>query len=234
MEVLEPIWSFKFGTFKVDIVPEVVVQWIIMLAIIIVALLLTRNLSIKPNKRQSVVESLYTSARDLIADAMGEDYLGYIPYIGTLAVFLLLMNFMALIGLPSPTKNFSVTVGLAITTFFMIQFNAIKRCGLKGYFFGYIQPSPAMAPLNILERVMILVSLSLRLFGNILAGTVIVDLCYQALGGITPFLQFIIPIPLHLYFDIFDGGIQTLVFIMLTMINIKMIAEHSDTTAEHH
>ena len=79
---------------------------------------------------------------------------------------------------------------------------------------------------------MLPVSLALRLFGNILAATFLVELCYEALHSVGFIAQLAIPVPLHAYFDIFDGGIQTVIFIMLTMINIKMIAEHSGHT-EH-
>ena len=73
---------------------------------------------------------------------------------------------------------------------------------------------------------MLPISLSLRLFGNIFAATMIMELLYEALNGISFIATIGIPIPFHLYFDIFDGTIQMIIFVMLTMINIKITSEH--------
>lgn len=83
-----------------------------------------------------------------------------------------------------------------------------------------------MLPLNIMERLMLPVSLSLRLFGNVMAATVLIELAYEALSSISFFAQLGLPIPLHAYFDIFDGVIQMVIFVMLTMLNIRTVAEH--------
>lgn len=232
MEPLKPLWSFNVGSIKIDIVPEIIIQWIIILIIAAIAIWATRNLTIRPNKKQVVVEYIYTTLRNVITANMGEEFLDVLPFIGSLAVFLLFMNLTGLFGLPVPTKSFSVTVGMALVTFYMVQYYTIRKYGLKSYFRGYTFPIALITPINILERIMLPVSLALRLFGNILAATFLVELCYEALGHIGFITQLGIPIPLHAYFDIFDGGIQTVIFIMLTMINIKMIADHSGHT-EH-
>ena len=232
MEPLKPLWSFNVGSIKIDIVPEIIIQWIIILIIAAIAIWATRNLTLRPNKKQVVVEYIYTTLRNVITSNMGEEFLDVLPFIGSLAVFLLFMNLTGLFGLPVPTKSFSVTVGMALVTFYMVQYYTIRKYGLKSYFKGYTFPIALITPINILERIMLPVSLALRLFGNILAATFLVELCYEALGHIGFITQLGIPIPLHAYFDIFDGGIQTVIFIMLTMINIKMIADHSGHT-EH-
>lgn len=232
MEPLKPLWSFNVGSIKIYIVPEIIIQWIIILIIAAIAIWATRNLTLRPNKKQVVVEYIYTTLRNVITANMGEEFLDVLPFIGSLAVFLLFMNLTGLFGLPVPTKSFSVTVGMALVTFYMVQYYTIRKYGLKSYFKGYTFPIALITPINILERIMLPVSLALRLFGNILAATFLVELCYEALGHIGFITQLGIPIPLHAYFDIFDGGIQTVIFIMLTMINIKMIADHSGHT-EH-
>jgi ATP synthase subunit a len=232
VEPLKPLWSFNVGSIKIDIVPEIIIQWIIILIIAAIAIWATRNLTLRPNKKQVVVEYIYTTLRNVITANMGEEFLDVLPFIGSLAVFLLFMNLTGLFGLPVPTKSFSVTVGMALVTFYMVQYYTIRKYGLKSYFKGYTFPIALITPINILERIMLPVSLALRLFGNILAATFLVELCYEALGHIGFITQLGIPIPLHAYFDIFDGGIQTVIFIMLTMINIKMIADHSGHT-EH-
>lgn len=232
MEVLKPLWSFYIGPIKVDIVPEIVMQWIIILIIAIVVVLSTRNLKVRPNKKQVIVEYIYTSLKNVITANMGEEFLDIIPFIGSLATFLLALNLTGLFGLPVPTKNFSVTLGLALIAFYMVQYYTIRKYGLKSYFGGYTFPLVIITPINILERIMLPVSLALRLFGNVLAATFLVELCYEALGHVGFIASIGIPVPLHAYFDVFDGGIQTVIFIMLTMMNIKIVAEHSGHT-EH-
>jgi len=233
LEQLEPIWSFSLGPITIDIVPEIVIQWAIMLIIILLALWTTRDLKIRPSKKQATVELLYEKLRDVLVANMGEKNLELMPFIGTLFIFLLIMNLMGLTGLPIPTKNFSVTVGLGLITFFMVQYYPIKKHGLKKYFVAYAKPTWIITPINILERIMLPISLALRLFGNILAATFLVELCYEALHVLSFFAQLVIPVPLHAYFDIFDGAIQTIIFVMLTMINIKITAEHSNPEEEH-
>ncbi len=232
MEPLKPLWSFNIGPIKIDIVPEIVMQWIIILIVAAIAIWATRNLKLRPNKKQVVVEYIYTTLKNVVTANMGEEFLDILPFIGSLATFLLFMNLTGLFGLPVPTKSFSVTVGMALVTFYMVQYYTIRKYGLKSYFGGYTFPIAIITPINILERIMLPVSLALRLFGNILAATFLVELCYEALGHIGFIAQLGIPVPLHAYFDVFDGGIQTVIFIMLTMINIKMIADHSGHT-EH-
>ena len=138
----------------------------------------------------------------------------------------LLMNLMGLIGVPSPTKNFSVIIYLGVIAFFYIQGYAIKRIVIKHYLFGYEKPIAVMLPINILERVMLPVSLALSLFGNILAATFLVELVYTGLHMIWWADQIGLLIAFHACFYIFDGVIQMVIFSMLTMINIKTTVEH--------
>ncbi|ETJ16464.1 ATP synthase subunit a [human gut metagenome] len=222
MEQSPIIYSHNFGFFTLDITTSVIVQWVIIAILGIGSFLLTRNLKEKPDKKQAALEKIYITIESVVTSTMGESYLKFIPYIGSLMIYLIFLNFMGLIGIKPPTQDLSVTVGLAITTFITIHYTAIKRNGFGGYLKGYIHPFAFMAPINVMERVMLPVSLALRLFGNMLAATILVDLVYEALGN----FAIGIPIIVHGYFDLFDGTIQMLVFSMLTMIQIKLTAEH--------
>ncbi|MPN49895.1 ATP synthase subunit a [bioreactor metagenome] len=104
---------------------------------------------------------------------------------------------------------------------------------MKGYLKSYIKPMPLLLPITLLERLIFPISLALRLFGNILAATVIMSLIYGALLEIQTAIGLVIPIPFHMYFDIFDGAIQAVIFTFLTMIQIKLIAEESSEEHEH-
>ena len=200
---------------------------IIVLLILAVAWWSTRNMKVRPTKKQTIVEWIYDMLNNAVVSNVGESFISIVPFVGALGIFVLVMNFTGLIGISPPTKNFSVTLTLALISFVVVQGYAIKKNGVKGYFKGYLEPVSFILPITILERVMLPISLSLRLFGNMLAATFIIELVYESLEKVAWFAQLVVPIPLHLYFDIFDGGIQAVIFVMLTMINIKIVSEHN-------
>ena len=146
---------------------------------------------------------------------------------------MLLLNMIGIFAIKPPTSNLSTTLGLAIISFTVVNGYAIKSNGLGHYIKAFAHPMALMLPLNIMERVVYLFTLTLRLFGNILVGTLVIELIYSALGGLgTSLLGHFgyvfdvgVPIPLHFYFDLFDGAIQTFIFMMLTMVNIKTVNE---------
>lgn len=226
MESLKPIYSFMVGGFQIDITPDMVVQWVIIALVALLAWWATKDLKLKPNKKQTAVEGIYTMINDLVSENAGTEFSNITPFIGCMGIFILIMNLTGLIGIVPPTKNYSVAVGMAIITFFMVQGYAIKKRGGKEYLHGYLHPYWPMLPLNILERVMLPVSLSLRLFGNILAATFIIELVYENLAKIGFIAQIGLPVFFQGYFDLFDGLVQAVIFIMLTMINIKIVSEH--------
>lgn len=226
MEPVIPIFSFKIGNFPIDITQDIVVQWVVILILGVGSYLLTRNLKRVPSKKQVVLETLYTTIENLVKSNIGESYLGYIPYVGTLAIYLLVLNLIGIVGIKPPTQNLSVALGLGLTSFIVINATALKRNGVWGYTKGLGEPFLLMLPLNIMERVMLPISLALRLFGNMMAATLLVEMLYEALGHVGWLAQIGAPIIAHGYFDLFDGSIQMLVFTMLTIINIKMTAEH--------
>lgn len=222
-----PIFSFKIGSFPINITIEIVIQWGVILILGISAYLLTRNLSRKPDKKQVVIESLYIYVKNIVKDNMGQNYIKFIPFVGTLVVYLVVLNLTGLIGIEPATQNLSVTIGLALIAFLVINGTAITRNGFLGYIKGFGKPYIFMLPLNILERITLPISLALRLFGNMLAATMLLKMVYNALSSVSWFAQIGVPIIAHGYFDIFDGTIQMLVFTMLTISYIKLIAEEN-------
>ena len=228
MELTHPIFSFNIGKLVIDIKPEAIIQLVIVLLIGILAWWATKDLKRRPTgKKQVVVEYIYTTIQNVVNANMGEQYGDMIPFIGTLAVFIVTMNLLGLVGITPVTNNFSVTLALGLISFVVIQGYTMKKIGIGHYFLGYGQPMLMMLPINVIERVMLPVSLSLRLFGNILAASFLVELVYESLDKIAWIAQIGLPVPLHAYFDIFDGCIQMVIFVMLTMINIKIVSEHN-------
>lgn len=227
MELTHPIFSFNIGKLVIDIKPEAIIQLVLVLLIGILAWWATKDLKRSPTgKKQVVVEYIYTTIQNVVNANMGEQYGDMIPFIGTLAVFIVTMNLLGLVGITPVTNNFSVTLALGLISFVVIQGYTMKKIGIGHYFLGYGQPMLMMLPINVIERVMLPVSLSLRLFGNILAASFLVELVYESLDKIAWIAQIGLPVPLHAYFDIFDGCIQMVIFVMLTMINIKITVEH--------
>jgi len=226
MDKIVPLFNIKFFGYNIGIGESIIVQWCIIALIAILCIGFTRNLKIIPNTKQNIIEIIMDAINNLVRDNMGEEYMGFVPYIATLAIFLTFVNLTGLIGVKPATVDYSVALALALITFFVVQWYAIKKIGLGHYFKGYVEPYAFILPINLIERVMLPVSLSFRLFGNMTAAVVILDLAYRGLGGLNGFAQLLVPIPLHFYFDLFDGLIQMVIFVMLTMVNIKVIAEH--------
>ena len=135
-------------------------------------------------------------------------------YISTIFLFILLSNISGLLGLRPPTADYGVTFPMGLITFCLIFFNKLKHQKLSGFLKGLCDPWPIWAPINIIGDVAVPISLSLRLFANVLSGTVMMALYY----GLLPiFVKIGIPSALHVYFDLFSGAIQAYVFCMLTM-----------------
>lgn len=148
------------------------------------------------------------------------------PYFSCLALYIFVSNISGLFCIESPTSNYSITLTLSLITFTMIQLTALKKKGVGTYVKELVWP-----PTNILSALAPLISLSMRLFGNILSGGILMSLLYAATGlasdwlfGFVPF-NIVAPVispVLHAYFDIFAGFIQTFIFVTLSSIFIAL------------
>lgn len=219
----ETIFEFVLFNHTIAVTRSIVLQWVIMAIIIILALLVTRNLGKVPSKRQTMLEILVNTFNGLVGSNMGPEYKkAFVPYIGTLGIFMFIMNASGLVGVAPSTKDINVTLTFALVSFFVINGNAIAKHGLGGYLIGYFKPYAPMFPLNLIEKITIPISLCLRLFINMLVGTILMELVYMGMGH----FAFLVPVPLHFFFDLFVAVIQTFVFMMLTMVYTKTAAEH--------
>ncbi len=152
----------------------------------------------------------YRLAEDFFEGILGKENKGYIPYLITVLLYLACSNTLApLFGFKPPTKDLNVTAALAIMSMCLIEFSGIKKNGMKHWVKHFAEPIPIVAPIMILEIVIRPLSLCMRLFGNMLAGFVVMEL----LKAVVPL---IVPIPVSFYFDIFDGLLQAYVFVFLT------------------
>lgn len=199
-----------------------------MAIIMCTVLFLTSNMKKIPSKKQSLVELFYTALRGLSDEHIGKKNRDIIPFVGTLIIFIFGLNAVPLIALDTPTQDLSVTAAFACIAFVTIQAYGIYKTGIRRYFKGYLEPMAYTLPFNLMERAILPISLALRLFGNILAGVIIVDLVYSGLGKLSMFATIGIPVPLHMYFDIFEGLIQTGIFVLITMINLGHVCAHEE------
>ncbi len=186
--------------------------------LVIVAFSIAANRAIKhasdvPGTFQNVVELVVEMLDKMIGGVMGKFSPRFRNYIGTIFIFILLSNISGLFGLRPPTADYGVTFAMGIMTFVLIHYNQFKYQKVKGVIAGLCDPWPIWAPINLIGEIAVPISLSLRLFANVLSGTVMLALVYALLSKIA----IIWPAALHVYFDLFSGAIQTYVFCMLTM-----------------
>lgn len=195
---------------------------IISVVLIILAVLVNRKVKASkpedtPGMLQNIFEMVVSALDNMVHGIMGENGKRFLNYIGTVFVFSLLCNISGIFGLRAPTADYGVTLPLGVITFVMIHYCGIKKNKMR-HFTDLFRPSPILFPINLIGELAVPLSLSLRLFGNILSGTVMMGLIY---GLLSPPITTGIPAVLHVYFDLFSGCIQAYVFCMLTMVYIN-------------
>lgn len=207
--------SFTIPIFGGIPVPNsVVVTWGIMAFLMILTLIFVRNLKIVPTGPQVYVEAVVGFINNFFEDLLGEEGKRYIPYLGTVVLYLACSNVIGILGFTPPTKDLNITTGLAIMSIILIEYSGIHAKGRKGWLKSFSEPIALLAPINFLEMFIRPLSLCMRLYGNILGGFVVMELIKIVMPAF-------IPIPFSFYFDIFDGLIQAYVFVFLTSLFMK-------------
>ncbi len=225
-----PIDIPPFG--QVKITETVVNSWIVMAFLVLLSIFLTHNMKKVPKGKQCLVEKGYLMLQNLVKNTMGEDKLGFVPYIGTLMMFSAVGSLSSMTGLRPLTADLNTTLGWALVTFMLVQVNNIRRHGVGGWLKSFVQPVPFLLPSNIISEVANPISMSFRHFGNIASGLVVTNLVYTGLAALTsiitggwatvPFLQLGIPAVLSVYFDLLASCLQAFIFCMLTMVFVSM------------
>jgi F-type H+-transporting ATPase subunit a len=193
----------------------------------------------KPKGVLLIAEWLVSTIQTLLQRNMGVRFRHLESYFLTLMIYLFVGFLFGLTGLPSPISYYMNTFAFVLTSFVLIHFTAIKTNGWK-YFKRFIEPFPIFLPINIFSVWTPLISMSFRIFGNILAGIILMTLVYALMGSISTAVFSFLPTGLnsiffaplvtpwlHLYFDLFSAFIQTLVFISLSML---LIAQEGPST----
>lgn len=178
--------------------------------------------SIAPTGFILVFEQILGLVDFVLKGSLGKSTRKYTWFYGTCMMLMLLSNLSGLVGVQAPTSNLSVNVTLALTMWLIIQVTSFKGKGLIGKIKGWCDPIPVLLPLNILGDCTLPLSLSLRLFGNLLGGTIILGLVYSLFSFLNSvliglgFTLFAVTPLLHMYFDVFSGFIQTYIFFTLS------------------
>ncbi len=238
------IFTIHVFGLNIPVSDSIIMMWLVMIVIIILAYVFTRNLKQIPEGKQNVAELIVETINNLIKGNIGHHWRPFAPYFGTVLIFLVFANTVSIFsllptaeelykitglkffeGLPEfailpPTKDYNVTLALALMTIILVLFSGIFYKGFKGWLKGFIKPSPIMLPFHIMDYGTRTLSLSLRLFGNILAGFIILELLY----GAPLLVKILIPVG-SAFFDMFDALLQAYIFVFLSSIYISEAIE---------
>jgi F-type H+-transporting ATPase subunit a len=238
----EVIFSFKLFNYDIDVYNSVVVMWIVMAVLIIFSILVSKKLETIPKGIQNVIEILIDGINNFVKDIAGKHWKALTPYVGTVFIFLIVSNTISVfnvipkwnqlykitgfdffnklpnISLVPPTKDINVTVALGFMSVAMVMVSSIKQKKISGWLKGYVEPVPVMLPMKILENFIRMLSLSFRLFGNVLAAFAIMEIIYLT-------IPLILPAALSIYFDLFDGILQAFIFVYLTLLYMAEAVE---------
>ena len=208
-----------FFGYNITINLEVIIMtWTVFVVLIVFGLFTSRKKDILPRPIQILGELIVATFYQLTEDALGKEMAKkYSPLICALFMFLLLSNWLGIIPhLEEPTKDLNTPLSLGIMGFAIAHYAGIKSKGFKAYIKEYFQPMFFMMPLNLIGELSKIVSISFRLFGNIMGGSIIIL--------VVSYLTYSVVLPplLNAFFGLFVGTIQAFVFTMLTLVYISV------------
>lgn len=218
------IFQLSLFGYELEIGNTILISWIIMAILIILSHVVTNRMSSKqPGKLQIVAEMFVGFVNNICKESIGQHYKAYVPYIGTLLLYIGLsntitvFNFIPGIEMYPPTKDINVTAALALISILIVLYSGFRRKGFIGWAKSLADPMPLMIPFKLMEYGTKPLSLCLRLFGNVVASFIIMEL----LLSFAPYVG----APFSAYFDLFDGILQAYIFIYLTAIYIGEAVE---------
>lgn len=209
----DTIIYFHFGPFPVN--ATLLFTWVVMGVLVLLSWLVTRNISseVSISRWQNFLEIIVSAIQTQIREVSNQEARHYLPFIGTLFLFIFTANVLSVLPeFSPPTGSFSTTVALAICVFIAVPLYGVSSKGWKGYLSDYVKPTFIMLPFNIIGEVSRTFALAVRLYGNMMSGTVIVAI----LLGITPLF---FPVVMHVL-GLLTGVIQAYIFSILAMVYI--------------
>ncbi|NLK35678.1 MAG: F0F1 ATP synthase subunit A [Gracilibacteraceae bacterium] len=221
---IKNLWVLNIAGVEVWITETIFNTWLIMLFLIIFAVIARiklHNFKTVPTGFQNFIEAVVEAFDGFASNALGEKLSYIAPWFFMVFALILSCSLFSIFGVRAPTADFATTFALAFATFILMFFMGFKhRRG--SYLKSFFEPHPVFFPLNLIGELSKPVSLSFRLFGNMLSGTIILTLYY----GLTPlFVQIGIPALLHAFFDVLFGALQTYIFVIISLMYIKGAAD---------
>ena len=204
-------WQWQW----INLNATIVFTWLVMLILVLGSWLITRQLSIQPplSRWQITLEIVVEQIRQQIRDASQQKADQFLPFIGTLFLFITMANLLTIFPVyQSPAGSLSTTAALALCVFVAVPIYGIKNVGIKNYLRHYIQPTPVMLPFNLISEVSRTVSLAIRLFGNIMSTSLLVAILISIVPLFFPAVMTL--------FGLLVGVIQAYVFTILAMVYI--------------
>jgi F-type H+-transporting ATPase subunit a len=193
----------------------IVFTWIVMALMAIGSWIITRNLATgaELSRGQTALEVIVTTIQDQIREVTQQDPRRYLLFIGSLFLFIAISNLLSIVpGYHPPTGSLSTTTALAICVFFAVPIFGISQQGLRGYLAQYIKPSPIMLPFNIIGELSRTLALAVRLFGNVMSGSMLVAILLAIVPLIFPIIMQVL--------GLLTGLIQAYIFAILAMVYI--------------
>ena len=213
-QLIVPIMGYKMA-FNLEVIA---MTWIVIIILLVFGVLAARKKALFPSSLQLLGELLVSVLYGLTEDALDKKMARtYGPLTCALFMFLVLSNWLGIIPfLEEPTKDLNTPLSLGIMGFLIAHYAGVRAKGLKKYFKEYCEPIFFMMPLNVIGELAKVVSISFRLFGNIMGGTIIIM--------VVSYLSYSIVLPplLNAFFGLFVGTIQAFVFTMLTVVYISV------------
>jgi F-type H+-transporting ATPase subunit a len=223
--------------FQGEVIPPFMVMTILITAAItVLGLVMRSRLSVEnPSGFQIILEDAVLSIKGMLEEWIGPEGPDYMPLIATFGIFILIGNYAGLVpGLMAPTSSINVTLGCAITTWVYYHFQGIRKQGILKYAAHFAAPpgaplwmAPVMLPIELISHASRLLSLSLRLFGNIFGE----ELVILILGSIVPY---IVPLPI-MFLGLITGALQAFIFVLLSIIYLQAaVAVHHEHDEHGH
>jgi F-type H+-transporting ATPase subunit a len=212
------------GKFNLHIPPHVTYSWVVMLILIGLGMMASKRISLVPTGAQNVLELVVSGLEDFMVEITGEEGRAFFPYIATLFLYIMVCNLLGLLpGFLSPTANINTPLSLALITFVYTHYLGVKYHGPK-YIKHFLGPIPALAPLffpiEIIGHFARVLSLTLRLFGNIMGEDLVLAILLFLAG------TFLAPLPM-MFLAVFTSVVQAFVFTLLSIMYFAGSMEHA-------
>jgi F-type H+-transporting ATPase subunit a len=199
----------------------VLTTWGVMVFLFLLCWLSSRRLGLEPGRWQTALEGVVTAIEDAIAGVIPEHAGRILPFVGTLWIFLAVVNLVGIVpGLHGPTADLSTTAGLALLVFLSVHWYGVRIHGWRTYLRHYLEPNPILLPFHVISEISRTVALAVRLFGNIFSLEMAALLVLLVAG-------FLVPVPV-LMLHIVEALVQAYIFGMLALIYIASGLESLD------